>query len=226
VLASGGLDAERAILAGQLLVLDFDAVYGPPHDLQLDAVLAGYRREAQRSRADGYAGLRVAVEMGDFAKALGSLEALARWEHIVGKTFAETGITALCDYDGRLFDAAARECIAAEHAAVAVDDGTMPHATFTATGTPRGVVVAGELDLTNAAALARSLHARAAVSPVVDVDLGDVTFIDLTAARAVFEVAAELPSESVIILRRAPLSLRRILRLVGWRDPRVRVDRA
>jgi anti-anti-sigma regulatory factor len=225
LLAKGGVDPEEPLRSGQLMVLDFAALFGLPADMTLDAVLARYRDEADRSRAAGYPGLRVAVEMGGLVERLGSLEELERWEHVVENTFRGTGVTAaVCQYDGRRFNAAARQRIAAEHAAVAVDDGTMPLATFSATQEFGALVVAGELDLSTAPPFARTLRARAAVSPHVDVDVAGVTFADVTGLRTVFEVASELPSGSVLVLSRTPPALRRLLGLLGWRDPRVRVE--
>jgi anti-anti-sigma regulatory factor len=130
----------------------------------------------------------------------------------------------VCQYDRRLVDAAAGARIAAEHPAVATDDGTIPLATLTATETPWGLRVAGELDLSTAPTFARALLARAMVAPRVHVDLGAVTFADLATLRAVFEVARELPSGSVLVLSRAPAHVRRLLGLLRWQDPRVEIE--
>ncbi len=224
LLAQGGVDPEEPLRSGQLIVLELGPLSGSPDDSALDAILTEYRKEADRSRADGYPGLRLAVEMGDFIKTLGSLEEVARWEHAAGSTFADNGITALCQYDRRLCDASARKRIAAEHAAVAVDDGTTPLATFSATQKAGGLVVAGELDLTTAPLFARALRARAAVSPRLNVDLSGVTFTDVNGVRAVFQVASELLPGSVLVLSRTPPEVRRLVELLGWRDARVKVE--
>jgi anti-anti-sigma regulatory factor len=224
LMEGGGVDADGSLRTGQLLIRDFAAVYGSPDETDVDAVLAGYRSEADRSRADGYPGLRVAVEMGDFVAALGSVDAVLRWEHSVTPMLDEVGIVAMCQYDQRLVDARAWARIAAVHPVVATDDGTVPLATFIATDAPSGVKIAGELDRSNAGAFARVLAARALVSPRVHVDLEAVTFVDLAGLRSVFELAGELPSGSVLVLRRPPMHVRRGLGLLQWHDDRVELD--
>ncbi len=224
LLAMDGIDVAAPMRSGQLDVLDFAVLCDPPGKPDLATALAVYRAEADRSRAAGYPGVRVAVEMGDFATKLGSLEAVASWENAAGHLFDDAGITGLCQYNARRFDEAARRCIAAEHAGIAVDDGTLPLATFSAAQEPGVLLVAGELDMTTAPAFGRALRGRAAVSPEVQVDLAAVTFADVAGLRTVFEVAHELSSDSLVVLRRTPAGLRRILDLLGWRDPRVGVD--
>lgn len=224
LLAMDGIDVAAPMRSGQLEVLDFAMLCDPPGKPDLATALAVYRAEADRSRAAGYPGVRVAVEMGDFATKLGSLEAVASWENAAGHLFDDAGITGLCQYDARRFDEAARRCIAAEHAGIAVDDGTLPLATFSATEDPRGLNVAGELDLTTAPAFARALRGRAAMNSHVDVDLQGVTFADVAGLRTVFEVARELPSDSRLVLRSVPAGMQRILGLLGWRDPRVQIE--
>jgi ABC-type transporter Mla MlaB component len=206
------------------VVRDFAALYGSPPAFDMDGVLARYRGEAERSRADGYPGLRVAVEMGDFVGRLGSLEALAQLENIVAQASGEVGIIVICQYDRRLIDAAARARITAEHSAVATDDGTVPLATLTATESPWGLQIAGDLDLSNAPAFARALRARVIVRPRVQLDLGALSFADVTALRTVFEVARELPSNSALVLTRVPAHVRNLLGLLRWHDPRVEVE--
>src|SRR5919112_4336178 len=63
-IATRGVDASDALRGGQLTTLAFADLSGSPDGLDLDAVLATYRTEADRSVAAGYPGLRLAVEMG------------------------------------------------------------------------------------------------------------------------------------------------------------------
>jgi len=224
VLRQGGVPAEAALRSGQLLLLEFASVYGPAEDDGMEAVAARYVSEVDRSHADGYPGLRVAVELGDRPSPIASVDRLAEWEDQVDDLFRKAGVLSLCLYDQRLAGTEARTRVAAEHEAVATDDGTVPPARFSATETPWGVEVAGELDLATAPALARVLRARARVDREVHVDLGAVTFADLVALRTVFEVAGDLPSDSVLVLGRTPPGMRRMLDLLQWHDPRVQAQ--
>jgi anti-anti-sigma regulatory factor len=223
MLAAGGVDAGEPLTGGQLLVSDLAGLGGSPDGIDLAGVLAAYRAEAVRSRAAGFPGLRIAVEMSDLVAVLGSAEAVVRWEGMAGGIFDEMGITALCQYDAGWFDAPDRADITAVHGAVGVDDGTMPMATFVATPTD-GLQVAGELDVATKPFLARALRARAAVAPSLHVDLGGVTFADVGGLRTFFEVARELPPGRELVLHRPTAQLQRLLGLVGWEDGRLRVD--
>lgn len=224
LLSTNGVDLQGSTRDGQLVVLDFAAVAGPITDASLERVVAACRGEAERSRADGFTGLRIAVEMGDLAAALGGLDGLDAWEQTVGRAFEERGITALCQYDARRHDPVAQARIAAVHGAVAADDGSAPTTVLRATTTPWGLEVAGELDLSTTEAFGAALRARAAVRPRVTVDLAAVTFADVATLRAVFTVARELPEDAQIVLARVPAQIVRVLALLGWRDPRVEVQ--
>jgi hypothetical protein len=125
-LAQHGVDADRRVVSGQLELLDMADVCGAPPAVDLGRVLDRCRAEAVRSRSAGYPGLRIAVEMGDLVETLGSVETVTGWERRFGRVFGEAGITAICQYNGRSLDPAARERIVAEHSAMAVDDGTGP----------------------------------------------------------------------------------------------------
>jgi anti-anti-sigma factor len=221
VFGRDGLGA--AIRSGQLSVMDFTTVYGTPEEIDVASVLGRYQDEAEVARARGYPGLRVAVEMGDFVAALGSVEAVVRWERTVTPALADAGIAGMCQYDRRILDREAHSGIVAAHPAVATDDGTVPIATFTATTAPPGLAVAGEIDVSTAPAFARALRARAAVTSRVQVDLGDVRFVDVAGLRAIFDVAREAAPGAVVVLDRPSPGVRRVLRLLGWSDPRVEI---
>ena len=223
-LSERGIDAAEPLRTGQLTVLDWAAINGSATEMDVEAVRAAYRDEADRSRAVGFPGLRVAAEMDPVVDALGSVERLMDWEDAVGQTFHDAEITAVCQYDAGRVAGAAQERLVAVHTAVAIDDGTVPLATFNATEAPDELRVAGELDLSTAPVLARALRARASQEARLRVDVGGVSFIDVTALRTMFEVAEELPGGSVLKLQSAPAQLIRLLRLLRWEDRRVHLD--
>src|SRR3954470_24643805 len=92
LLTEAGIDADRHLLSTQLVILDVAALTGRPGDVEPGKVLTRYRHEADRARAAGYPGLRVAVVMDGFAETLGSCATLTRWEHSIGPAVAEAGI--------------------------------------------------------------------------------------------------------------------------------------
>lgn len=222
--AGARLLEQRDVGRGQLVVVDFATVYGPSRNIDLDGALEFYRSESDRSSAEGYPGLRVAIEMGDFVQAMPSLDAVTGWEDTVTEAFGDAGIIGICQYDGRLVDDRAQARIAAAHCAVAADDGTVPRATFTPTQDPWGLAVAGELDVSNTPAFARALRARMLPRKRVHLDLAALGFLDVAALRAVFATAADAPPGSVLVVRRPPSQARRLLELLEWSDARVEVQ--
>jgi hypothetical protein len=216
--------ADSPVDSGQFVVLDFAAVYGSPAAPDLDEALARLLQEAERSRTDGYPGLRVAMEMGDFVDVMPSLDAVTSWEETVTRAFADVGIIGLCQYDEHRVDPATQARIAAAHPAVAADDGTVPRATFRPTEEPWGLAVAGELDVSNTGAFAGALQARAVAGRRLHLDLGDLRFTDVAAVRAVFRTAGELPESCAVVLRRVPGHMHRLLGLLEWTHPRVEVE--
>lgn len=81
--------------------------------------------------------------------------------------------------------------------------------------------VFGELDLASAPVLARRLEGlRAAGSPPIEVDLGDVTFIDASGLRALLEAHAVLNATGApgLCLVDASPPVRRLFDLTGTSD--------
>jgi ABC-type transporter Mla MlaB component len=136
----------------------------------------------------------------------------------------EVGAVGLCQYDTRLFDPAACTAVGGAHTAVAQDDCTLPLATITPSRDPWGLRVDGELDVSNAAALGRALRARAAAGGSLAIDMANVGFVDLEAALVLYGVATELAAGEELRVRRAPSTLRRLVQIMGWDDPRLRVE--
>jgi anti-sigma B factor antagonist len=78
------------------------------------------------------------------------------------------------------------------------------------------LVLAGDLDLTTAPALARDLEQVLAGPPRrLVLDLAQVTFVDVAAARVLTGSTRPLPAAGPPVLRRASPEARRILALTG-----------
>jgi hypothetical protein len=185
---------------------------------------AGFRAAAERASKDGFPGLRVAAEMGDFAGFLGSSEEVLRWERQSTELQRDLGVSSVCQYDLRHLEAGQLSRLADEHVALAPDHDDPPSATFLAVGEPWGIRVAGEVDLANRGALLRAIRSRITVSPRVHLDLGELTFADVGTLSGLHSVAAALPHDGHLVLRRAPDLLRRILEITGLGHQRLVVE--
>jgi hypothetical protein len=162
--------------------------------------------------------------MGDFARYLGSSEEVLRWERRSTALQRDLGVTSVCQYDLRHLEADYGARLAAEHAAVSPDRDDSPTATFLAVGEPWGLKVTGEVDLANRGVLIRAIRSRVVVSPRIHLDLGELTFADVGTLNGLRSVAAALPPDGHLVLRRPPDLVRRMLDLTGLRHPRMGVE--
>ena len=226
LLRDGGLDADAALEAEQLRVLDFEAAYLPEGALVMDEAMARFRGEVARARDEGFPGLRITAEMGTFGSTVPTLDEAVVWEGMASAALQELGAIAMCQYDVGLLGAAAQDALLRAHDAVAADDGTRPLASFSATATPWGLSLEGELDVSNADAFARVLRARGAARATMRVDMSGLSFVGVAGLRAVFEAAAALaPGQRLVICGLSDQG-RGLLRLLGLCHDRVRVDGA
>ena len=214
----------HALASGQLHIQSFRDAYGDVHDGDLAPIEAGFRVAAEQARKSGFPGLRVAAEMGDFARFLGSSDEMLRWERRSTVMQQELGVSSVCQYDLRHLagDEVAR--LAAEHAALAPDRDDPPIASFLAVGEPWGLKIAGEVDVANREALILAVRSRAEVSPRVHLDLGELTFADVGTVMGLHSLAAALPHDGHLVLRRPPDLLRRIMEIAGLGHQRLVVE--
>jgi anti-anti-sigma factor len=205
----------RALASGQLHIRTFADTYGRTYAGDLAPLEAGFRAAAAQAHRDGFPGLRVAAETGDLVRLLGSSAEALRWEQRSTAIQRDIGVSSVCQYDLRHLSPADASLLAAEHTALSPDRGDPPMATFLAVGDPWGLEVTGEVDISNRAALVRAVRARAESSARVHLDLGGLTFADVGAVHGLCSVAATLPRDGHLVLRRTPDFVRRVLDLTG-----------
>src|SRR5215475_7677948 len=120
--------AAPAAAAGQLVVRSFSDRYGGTGTLDLTAAASRFRATADLARSDGFPGLRVAVEMGDFTRGLGTTEQVVAWERMVTDVQRELGISSVCQYDRRQLGGERSGFLAAEHSGTAPESAPLPQA--------------------------------------------------------------------------------------------------
>jgi hypothetical protein len=219
-LEEAGVDACRAMVAGQLVVRSSAEVYGhaPP---EFGDLADGFRALRDQARADGLAGLRVAAEMGDAAEWFGSFPRLLGWEAAASRVQGETGISSVCLYDRRHFSDDDVRQVAAQHDGAAPASAPPAMACFYMT--PRGLRVAGELDVSNRARFLEVVEARMRVLPCLHLDLAELAFTDVGTFVELSRLVDDRPG-AVVTLRSASPTLQRHLALGPLRHPRVLVS--
>ena len=215
--------ARDALATRQLLVSSFADAYGTGPTEDLGTVADGVRSAAGQARKHGFPGLRVAARMDGMAALLGSAEDVLRWERLATDLQRELGVSSVCLYDSRRLDEEHRALVERVHAGLAPESADTPLASFLAVDGPWGLRVDGEVDLSNRDLLQRMLMSRAAVTPRLHVDLAGLTFVDVGTLSRLCAVAAALPDEGCLVLRRVPAAVRRLLDISGLGHERLRL---
>lgn len=217
-LRAGGVETGPSTREGQFIVLATEAMYPPGEPLDPRVISEQVRRAARDARDEGFAGLRMAAEMGWTHRDGLDLERLVAYERAATAFTAEHGVLGLCQYDRRRLSDRDLEVIEAAHGyRVGPDpvyaDGAL---SLTRTYAPAGLRVVGELDLSNAGALDDVLRAVAAGGGHdVHLDVSGLEFTDVAGIRVLAHAAQRLDRRD-LILRGAHRRLRRVLRLTGW----------
>jgi anti-anti-sigma regulatory factor len=172
---AGMRDLDRLLSEGVVHILSLEELYRPGHPVDPERVVASYAAETERALADGFRGLRVSADGSDVVGTPEQLDALARYEFLVGRYMDDHPLSALCGFRTG-FGADTVTEFASLHAA-----GPSELPGFQVFGCADGAVgLAGEFDQVTVPAFARVLsRLRAGVDAgVLVVDMADVEYLD------------------------------------------------
>lgn len=205
-LEEAGVDAGRALAAGQLVLRHSSEVYveGSGSEEMADA----FRAMRDRASADGLAGLRVAAEMGDAVARFGSLPDLLAWEATAARLHAETGIISVCQYARQALSKEEAGLVAAQHDGAAPTSAPPAMACFYVT--PGGLRVVGELDVANRPRFLEVVQARLRALPWLQVDLAELAFSDVGTFAELTQLV-DRHSGAMVTLKSTPPDLQRRL---------------
>jgi anti-anti-sigma factor len=88
----------------------------------------------------------------------------------------------------------------------------------TRTTTPRGLRFAGEIDVTNSDAVGQSIGIGFGDAGDAHLDVGPLSFCDVSGIRALVEAALELGAGRRILLHGLPDQLERVMGVTGWSE--------
>lgn len=155
-----------------------------------------YTAAVQDALASGYTGVRIAADM-DWAQVLSDRDIgrLVDYEREIASVFGGLPATIVCQYDTRTFGQAVLDRLASAHPCTA-----MPAPLHTGSFLriarrydPPGLVVEGELDLSNNGSFKEALHALLqSKEPVLHIDASGVRFMDAHTIGMLIGAAREL----------------------------------
>ncbi|WP_199440211.1 MEDS domain-containing protein [Umezawaea beigongshangensis] len=219
-LASTGVDTGAALLGGRLRLVPAADSYLASGRFDAAAMVGTVRREVDASLAEGFSGLRICGEMSwAVRESVGTAE-LARYEREVDAVFAGRPVSAVCQYDARLFGPDQLEVLDGCHRGSVEPPPLRGHDSLRLVpagraGRRRLRVIGTVDDRTHdhfVAALDAVLHRPGDVV----LDLSALDFIDVAGLRALANAAARLGGHRRMRLAHPAPVLCEVVRLLGW----------
>lgn len=221
ILDEAGLDGRALLYSGAAKVL---------HSSQM-GLEGGFDRERQmavwdslvaQARNDGFGGLAVAAEMSWALSWDVDADALIEYEAAAAPAFASGELSALCQYDARLFDREVLTRSAHAHA-YALSPGSRGWSIdylrlhLVRGDEPGTLAVGGEIDLTNVEFLEAQLHDQLSSGDVV-ADCSTLTFVDVAGCRVLRRACVGEMGSGRLTLENAPAILTRVMNICSWAD--------
>ncbi|GGY08070.1 hypothetical protein GCM10010358_71460 [Streptomyces minutiscleroticus] len=204
-----GSAVDSGLAAGQLLLCTEIAGFDPSCGLDPDARIRFWLELATRARAQGFTGVRIVADMGWAAGSGVDHDVLVEYESRLSTVLADLNLTAVCEYDQRLFDERLLQRIGRAHPKKVLP--RLDALEFTRVGTE--LWAAGEADLATRdefdAVLADAL---AGPDRITVLDLCELCFMDGHSARTIVRLARRRPAGRLLTVRCLPIQ-NQLLRL-------------
>lgn len=205
-LARRGIAVRPAIAAGQMTASGCEGRLVSGQSFRADTAVEWLTRQMDSAARDGFAGLRVAVDMSWALRPVSGIEELPRFEE--GIAAALTGRTAavLCQYDRDRFDPVTLASVAGFHTR------SVAAATYHADGllricrqyAPPGVRIAGELDYQAEEPLTQALAEAVRLDGDITINLAGLTFVDARCTLLIADAARAVAPGRKVTLRCLP----------------------
>jgi len=214
---------ESAVAAGQMvMVASQDALIGP-QGFSAEQAIGWLRAQLAESRRQGYAGIRVALDMSWALRPMTGIEELPALEEEIASAVGGAGMSVLCGYDRERFDPVTLALIAPFHshsvaAATYHDD---PVLRICRQYVPPGIRLAGEMDFLAADALALALGEAIRIDGDIAINMANLSFIDASSVRMIMEAVTSLDPSRTVVLRCPPSVEARFVQLGADRLPHV-----
>lgn len=215
-----GLTVQEAVESGQM-----SAVGIVGHVLSEQAAFESTRAvgwlmsQIDACVAQGFAGLRVALDMSWALQPIAGVEQLPDFEDRLAGAIANTKASILCQYDREKFDPVTLASVTPLHTR------SVAAATYHADAVlricrqyaPPGIRLAGEIDYRAEEPLALALAEALRIDTEITVNMADLRFIDASCARMILNAARSLGGSRMMIMRCSP-PVARWLTVLGAAD--------
>jgi anti-anti-sigma regulatory factor len=200
------MTAESAVAAGQIMVVaSQDGLVGPG-GFSAERAMEWLRGQLADSRRQGYAGIRIALDMSWALQPMTGIEELPVLEEEIASAVSDAEMSVLCGYDRGRFDPVTLALIAPmhSHAVAAATYHDDPVLRICRQYVPPGVRLAGELDFLAGEALALALGEAIRIDGDITINMTHLSFIDVSSTRMILEAAASLGPSRTVVLRCRP----------------------
>jgi anti-anti-sigma factor len=213
LLSDAGLDAKRMLDSGALHVVH-SADMGLEDGFDRDRQLGAWRQLTGMARNDGYRGLAAAAEMSWALTWEVESDALIHYESTSDPLFLSRELSAICQYDTRLFDEEMLERAGHAHRytmSFGEDEYAIDyHRLLLYAG--EHLEVAGEIDLANVHFL-EELLGQLLAEDDGELDCSGLRFIDAGGCRVLRAAARGQLGHGALTLRNTPPALKRVMRV-------------
>jgi anti-anti-sigma regulatory factor len=201
-LARRGIAIEPAVAQGQMTAAAWEGSLLSGQAFAADHAMQWLTGQMTASRSEGFAGLRVAMDMSWALRPVTGIEQLPKFEECIAAALAGTTASVLCQYDRDRFDPVTLASIAAFHTR------SVAAATYHADAVlricrqyaPSGIRLAGEIDYQAEEPLALALTEAIRLDGDITINMADLTFIDVPCARMITDALRGLDASRAAVL--------------------------
>jgi anti-anti-sigma factor len=208
-----GYDATALLDSGALQVMHSSQMH-IDDGFDRDHQLIVWRQLTGQARNDGYRGLSVLAEMSWALSRGVDLDVLIDYEATSQPVFTSGELSAICQYDRRLFDRETLSRVGHVHPyAMEMDDrGVSVDYNRLLLHLAGEIELGGEIDLSNVHFLEQLLHERLADADTV-IDLRGLSFIDAGGCRLLRDATSGAHGPGRAVLRNAPEVVERVMKI-------------
>ncbi len=213
-LSRRGVAVRSATAAGSMDVVASGDGLLSGRSFAVDHAMGWLRRQMELTSREGYAGLRVALDMGWALRPVSGIEQLPAFEEEIATALPDTRVSVLCQYDRERFDPVTLASVSTFHtrSVTAATYHSDPLLRICRQYAPPGIRLAGQLDRSAEESLALALSETIRVDGDITINMSELSFIDLPSTRMILDAVRSMaPDRSVVLRCGHPIASRFVL---------------